>query len=266
MCMYRHRRVGIKVDTSFDELKIITDAVYSEKAPANFHEQIVTLLANHLINIRQENGSNPIVTISHPKSIAGSMVVGLRYTKLDSTKTEGHFIFQPMKQIVRCYGKKLEKLCPGEDEGIQATKNAKDVLPEQGNVGVGTGATLGKWYKGVFMKGGFGIGVSYLPHNIIVAAFTVVKALGDAISPITKSFYSESGGYHKIHEQLGERITHLSGTMSLTGNTTLTVIATNISMNKTRLWKPSIMQYLRQNPLIISIRKLPRSIKLSVAN
>lgn len=126
---------------------------------------------------------------------------------------------------------------PSEEQGVTAVQNAKDTLPEQGNVGVGTGATLGKWYKGVFMKGGFGIGVSYLPHNIIVAAFTVVNALGDAINPVSKKFYSDAGGYHQIHENLGDKITHLSGTMDLSGNTTLTVIATNVAMNKTQLMK-----------------------------
>lgn len=126
---------------------------------------------------------------------------------------------------------------PSENEGIIAVKNASDELPDQGNAGVGIGATLGKWYKGIFMKGGFGIGVSYLPHNVIVAAFTVVNALGDAVNPVTKKFYSEAGGYHLIHEQLGDKITHLSGTMDLTGNTTLTVIATNVVMNKTQLMK-----------------------------
>ena len=130
-----------------------------------------------------------------------------------------------------------KNISPGESEGSQAVLAASDNLPEQGNIGVGTGATLGKWYKGAYMKGGFGIGVSYLPHNIIVAAFTVVNALGDAINPVTKKFYSKVGGYHEIHEQLGDKITHLSGTMDLSGNTTLTVIATNVAMNKTQLMK-----------------------------
>ena len=130
-----------------------------------------------------------------------------------------------------------KNVSPGEPEGSQSVLGASDILPEQGSVGVGTGATLGKWYKGVFMKGGFGIGVSYLPHDVIVAAFTVVNALGDAINPVSKKFYSNVGGYHQIHEQLGDKITHLSGTMDLSGNTTLTVIATNVVMNKTQLMK-----------------------------
>jgi L-aminopeptidase/D-esterase-like protein len=130
-----------------------------------------------------------------------------------------------------------KNISPTETDGAKAVQNSSKRIPQQGNFGVGTGATLGKWYKGVYMKGGFGIGISRLPHNIIVAAFTVVNALGDAINPSTMKFYSEFGGFHNVHEKLGDRITQLLGTMDLTGNTTLTVIATNVSMNKNQLMK-----------------------------
>lgn len=100
------------MDTSFDELKAITDQMYSGHplTRAVFHQRIVDLLANHEIKLRQKDGSNPQVTISHPTSLSGSMVVGLRYTKLDGTKTEDHFLFQPGREIERCYGKRLEEL------------------------------------------------------------------------------------------------------------------------------------------------------------
>lgn len=130
-----------------------------------------------------------------------------------------------------------KNISPSEKEGEEAVANASTDLPEQGNFGVGTGATVGKWYKGVLMKGGFGIGVSYLPHDIVVAAFTVTNALGDVINPMTKKFYSEFGGYNEVYQTLGDRIDHLTGTMDLTGNTTLTVIATNIAMSKNQLMK-----------------------------
>ncbi|WKZ24067.1 MAG: P1 family peptidase [Candidatus Dojkabacteria bacterium] len=126
---------------------------------------------------------------------------------------------------------------PALEEGRQAVRNISDELPEQGNVGVGTGAVVGKWFKGKLMKGGFGIGVSFLPHDIIVAAFTVTNALGDIINPITGEFYSESGKYTAIHSEFGDSLEHLTATMNLSGNTTLTVIATNVSMTKNQLMK-----------------------------
>ena len=102
------------MDTSFVELKAITDQMYSDRplSRAVFHQRIVDLLANHRIRLRQRDGSNPQVTISHPTSLPGSMVVGLRYTKLDGTKTEDYFLFQPGRAIERCYGKRLEQLLP----------------------------------------------------------------------------------------------------------------------------------------------------------
>ena len=100
------------MNTSFEELKEITDAVYSGVKVSNFHTKIVRILQKHNISIRQKDGKDPIVTISHPKTIANSMIVGLRYTKNDGTKTEDHFLFQPRLPIEKCYGKKLEKLCP----------------------------------------------------------------------------------------------------------------------------------------------------------
>lgn len=100
------------MDTSFDELKSITDAVYSGNYTANFHQDIVNLLERHGIKLRQDDGSNPIATISHPISLPGTMVVGLRYTKEDLTKTEDYFLFQQREEIKRLYGTKLEKLIP----------------------------------------------------------------------------------------------------------------------------------------------------------
>lgn len=126
---------------------------------------------------------------------------------------------------------------PALNEGRQAVKNATNDLPEQGNVGVGTGAVVGKWFKGKLMKGGFGIGISYLPHDIIVAAFTVTNALGDVVNPQTGEFYSESGKQSAIHSTFGNSLEHLTATMNLSGNTTLTVIATNVSMSKEQLMK-----------------------------
>lgn len=100
------------MDNSFNELKIVTDQVYSGNQPINFHQSIVDILVNYGIKLRQDDGSNPKVTISHPTSLPDSMVVGLRYTKNDGTKTEDHFLFQQGQPIERCYGVKLEKLLP----------------------------------------------------------------------------------------------------------------------------------------------------------
>ena len=78
----------------------------------DFHNQVLTILGNSGIRIRQNDGVNPVVTVSYPISLPESIVVGLRYTKNDGTKTEDHFIFQEGRAIEKCYGKKLARLMP----------------------------------------------------------------------------------------------------------------------------------------------------------
>lgn len=130
------------------------------------------------------------------------------------------------------------KVYPSKANGYLAAQHANEQEYAQGNVGVGTGATVGKWFKGKKMKGGFGIGVTELAHNILVAAFAVTNSVGDIVNPVTGQFYSESGKYSVVNEQLGEKLDHLIGLMDLTpSNTTLAVIATNVVMNKYQLMK-----------------------------
>lgn len=126
---------------------------------------------------------------------------------------------------------------PNVDSGRQTVKDATDKLPMQGNYGVGTGATVGKWVNGKFMKGGFGIGVAYLPHDIVVAAFTVTNALGDVVNPSTNQFYSETGMHHELNIDKYDSLEDLTATMNLSGNTTLSVIATNVDLHKVQLMK-----------------------------
>lgn len=102
-------------DTPFNELKDITDRQYLQMEQTghttpDFHNQIINLLANHGIRVRQDDGSSPVVTISHPTSLKGSIVVGLRYTKRNGTKTEDLFLFQPGQSIQPYYKGRLEKV------------------------------------------------------------------------------------------------------------------------------------------------------------
>lgn len=100
------------MNDSFEKLKAITDKIYSGNPPSDFHEKIVNLLAEYGIKLRQDDGSNPKITISHPTSLPGSMVVGLRYIKKKGTKTEDLFVFQQGQSIKAHYKGRLEKLFP----------------------------------------------------------------------------------------------------------------------------------------------------------
>jgi hypothetical protein len=105
------------MDASFEELKKIMDIQYAVKekngkSMADFHVSIKDLLSKNGIKLRQKDGTRPKFTFSISSSNPAIFVIGVRYTKLNETKTEDHFIFEKNKAIVRCYGKKLEKLLP----------------------------------------------------------------------------------------------------------------------------------------------------------
>jgi L-aminopeptidase/D-esterase-like protein len=70
--------------------------------------------------------------------------------------------------------------------GYQACLNASESV-EEGSVGVGTGATVGKLF-GIdrAMKGGLGTSSVKGPGGLIVGALVVVNAFGDVIDPDTR--------------------------------------------------------------------------------
>jgi hypothetical protein len=79
-----------------------------------FHE-VVTLLGEKDIKLRQDDGELIQINISIPTSIKNSFVIGLRYVKKDRTHTEDPYLIKKEiketdKEIVYLRGRKLEKL------------------------------------------------------------------------------------------------------------------------------------------------------------
>jgi L-aminopeptidase/D-esterase-like protein len=130
------------------------------------------------------------------------------------------------------------KTRPGKKEGYLAAQNASYNNLQQGNVGVGTGATTGKWFKGKKIKGGFGISYTTLPNNILVGAFVVTNSLGDIVNPETDKFYCDEGGFDLSHKNITDDVSKLTGLLDLSPkNTTLAVVATNVAMDRRQLMK-----------------------------
>ena len=75
------------------------------------------------------------------------------------------------------------KVRPGEKMGYDACLNAKDETSQEGCVGVGTGATIGK-ILGVdnATKGGIASGSFKFPNGVMVGVMVVVNAFGDVYS------------------------------------------------------------------------------------
>lgn len=127
---------------------------------------------------------------------------------------------------------------PNKKNGFNAAGSASYDNLSQGNVGVGMGATVGKWFKGKRMKGGFGIGIKELPHDIVVAAFAVTNSVGDVVNPQNNKFYSETGKQEMVNNGLNGDYQKLAGLLGFAPqNTTLAVIAANVAMHKTQLMK-----------------------------
>jgi L-aminopeptidase/D-esterase-like protein len=123
------------------------------------------------------------------------------------------------------------KIFPLPENAYSACKNASSKF-EQGNVGAGAGATVGKW-NGLqsAMKGGVG-STSLKSGDVIVGAIAVVNAVGDVINRDG----SILAGAHEGGKFLGEagRLQSFQNDRNLmrNTNTTLVVIATNVRLSK----------------------------------
>ncbi len=95
------------LNASFDELKKITDEVYSG-GRATWARDAIDILFRNGYKLRQDDGHLVEVNFSIPTSRKDVFVLGLRHTKRDRTFTEDHFLFEKGKSITYFSGRKLE--------------------------------------------------------------------------------------------------------------------------------------------------------------
>lgn len=127
------------------------------------------------------------------------------------------------------------KCRPDQPMGYQACENANSEPPAEGNVGAGTGATVGK-FLGVerMMKSGLGTYALQI-GDLIVGAVVAVNSLGDVIDIETgkrlAGMLNEEGtAVISTEEALYEH--YDSNRNVFSGNTTLGCIITNAHLNK----------------------------------
>jgi L-aminopeptidase/D-esterase-like protein len=118
--------------------------------------------------------------------------------------------------------------------GYRACEQATQAATPQGNVGAGTGATVGKMTGPAYMmKGGLGSASAQLSGGIIVGAIVVVNAAGDVVDPWTQQTVAGArnpqGGY--------------TFDLPAGSNTTIAVIATNAAMRKEEINKVAQMAH-----------------------
>ncbi len=135
---------------------------------------------------------------------------------------------------------------PEREMGYQACLNASKKA-EEGSVGAGTGATVGKLF-GIerAMKGGVGTSSIQGPNGLIVGGLVVVNAFGDILDPRSGQILAgarkskESAELANSSERMRKGATRgqfgkISPSDSDVFNTTLGVIATNALLTKKEL-------------------------------
>lgn len=123
---------------------------------------------------------------------------------------------------------------PDAAAGYRACEQATASAVAQGNVGAGTGATVGKQHHFQFaMKGGIGSACTKLSDGTLVGAIAAVNAWGDVLDPQTRQVIA--GSRAPQHEEID-----LSHPFN---NTTIAVVATNASLTKEEINKVAQMAH-----------------------
>lgn len=135
---------------------------------------------------------------------------------------------------------------PDKEMGYQACVNAGNTECPEGNVGAGTGATVGKIRGGEYsMKGGLGT-YCLKVGDLYVGALVAVNCLGDVIDPATGKPVAGVLNDDKMSIGCTEDIMTADYDKQknlFSGNTTIGVIATNAKLDKSRANKIASMAH-----------------------
>ena len=143
---------------------------------------------------------------------------------------------------------------PGPEQGYQACLNAQDNDPEQGSVGAGTGATVGKalgprWA----VKGGVGCASASLGGSVTVGALAVVNAWGSVVDHDSGQIVAgprkdKAPGFQSTVDLLASGI---EVSVSILQNTTLTIVATDAALSKEQVNK---IAQMAQDGIAMAVR------------
>jgi L-aminopeptidase/D-esterase-like protein len=139
------------------------------------------------------------------------------------------------------------RIRPTADCGYRAAAAATASGVEEGNVGAGAGATVGKLAGADrAMKGGIGTAAISLPGGLVVAALVAVNAVGDVIDPKTGTVLAgvrtaDGKGLADVRELL--RAGAAASPLKKGENTTIGVVATNALLTKSDATKIAQMAH-----------------------
>jgi L-aminopeptidase/D-esterase-like protein len=142
--------------------------------------------------------------------------------------------------------------------GYAACEAASDTPVAEGNVGAGTGATLGKMLgPACAMKSGLGSAAISIGSGLVVGALVVVNAIGDILDPSTGAILAGvrkpgsdefADSLQVMKSMLGKKEPHSARSVS---STVIGVVATNARLTKEEANK---MAQMGQNGVARSVR------------
>jgi L-aminopeptidase/D-esterase-like protein len=137
------------------------------------------------------------------------------------------------------------KIRPTAENGYQACQAATDKPPQQGSVGAGAGATIGKALgMGRAMKGGFGTASIRLPNGIVIGAMVATNGVGDIWDHIRGKLIAGArteDGKHLADVMKLMREGKLPMQQARPENTTIGAVAVNVDLSKTQITKVTQM-------------------------
>lgn len=136
---------------------------------------------------------------------------------------------------------------PGPEAGRRAAEAASDAPVGMGSVGAGAGATVGKMLGPArAMRGGLGSASLHLGDGLVVGALAAVNALGDIVDPGTGRIVAgarrpDGRGFADSVELV--KAGRWGAARDAPGNTTLGVVAANVTWHKAAATKVAQMAH-----------------------
>ena len=135
---------------------------------------------------------------------------------------------------------------PSAEWGMRAASEASSDPVQSGNIGAGTGATVGKLAGPAFAtKGGLGSASLTLPNGVKVAALVAVNAVGEIVDSATGAVIagvrgSEKGAYRSSVD-IAMGLSDEEGPIG--SNTTIGIVVTDAPLSKADLKKVAEMAH-----------------------
>lgn len=196
-----------------------------------------------------------LVTKVHGIVLAGGSAFGLeaatgvmRYLEQQGVGFDTHIARVPIvpAAILFDLGIGNANIRPDAAMGYLACQNASSEPPAEGNVGAGTGATVGRIFSpGQCMKSGIGTASLEIGAGVIVGAIAAVNAFGDVIDPTTGQIIAGArskdvgplhigapGYFADTLQVMQTLIGRTALGFGSRGNTVIGVVATNAKLDK----------------------------------